>query len=513
MSSPITWRNVGSNNNGAANRLIVDGLDTVGDAFGGIKTALRDVQADRQAVYDNAVDTNTQRFLDTVASYRDVNALNEADQAGVFKELLSGFGNTVDRERTRDAVATQLAALQGRKTDEIAYNTALDSEQNRLLAQEEAPVIRGIEASLANNDFAGARAAVNGSNLRDKASLLDRIEAQERGESQYQRDVTRQGFEDNRLQGIRDLINSNRSTATDFNTGAQSIFDRAGVTKEQYVSGSLPAEQYADIRAQLANLPRPMTEEELIQRTRQATLNAPGARIEDLGQLDGVIRDAMNDGLSERQALEVQTQVDAYARANGIDSLSNNIFSTENQERLGGMSYAEGGSIIDQAFSEEDLEDWDYSQWKDDLINAAINGIEISSGKKGETVRIKVPPSILVDSLKATRGSPIETDNQFKNAIVDKLTEIGALDMYKQAKDLEAKSREFTAAAKAKANRNNPLYSANALYRELNTARARQEVPTIPTPDVPEEVVPVDGDSPEEIRRKAKLLLENVRVN
>ena len=75
---PITWRNINSRSDSAANALLNSAETSFNNAFANLGKSVDGIQSDRKAEYDHLVDTNTQNFLDTVRKYSDLDQLKAA---------------------------------------------------------------------------------------------------------------------------------------------------------------------------------------------------------------------------------------------------------------------------------------------------------------------------------------------------------------------------------------------------------------------------------------------------
>lgn len=174
MSNPITWRNINGPSNHAATELLRQSGNSFNKAFDGIGSTIKDLQTRER-------NENTQNFLDTVAKYRTVDDLNEADTSGLFQKLISDSGGNIDRSQVRGAVDSRRSNL---------MNQALDLQKFDQTMQKysEAPLVDDIRAAYARGNVPLGDSLRKGENLTVDAQLdTDRTTALSRA---YQKAIS-----------------------------------------------------------------------------------------------------------------------------------------------------------------------------------------------------------------------------------------------------------------------------------------------------------------------------------
>lgn len=163
MSSPITWRNVGSDTNPAA---ISSVFDAATRNFSGGLGALGGILKDTQAVQDNNVkaidEAAKQAYLDQLQGIKTVDGL---EQARPSLEQARASLSVAARAATRGADEARTTAL---RTNLTAGQTFGDQQTDRtdLAAQEQ------IKALTAKGDLVGAKALLDASTFRKGAADL-----------------------------------------------------------------------------------------------------------------------------------------------------------------------------------------------------------------------------------------------------------------------------------------------------------------------------------------------------
>ena len=89
------------------------------------------LDSQRKADQAKLRDKNTQNFLDTLASYKTVGDLTQANSQGIFDNLRASYGNNIDRERVRGAYDSALSALQNRTNSTDKFQDTQQLRENR----------------------------------------------------------------------------------------------------------------------------------------------------------------------------------------------------------------------------------------------------------------------------------------------------------------------------------------------------------------------------------------------
>ena len=101
--------------------------------------------------------------------YRTPEALQEAQQAGVFENLLSGFGGKVNNDTVRNAIPQALQTLQQRTLADNQYTDNIASRENR------EPIDAALALAQAGR-VAEAKAAINALDTPNTANLLKQVD-------------------------------------------------------------------------------------------------------------------------------------------------------------------------------------------------------------------------------------------------------------------------------------------------------------------------------------------------
>lgn len=167
MATPITWRNVNSDSNSAANALLAQAGQTFGnalDSFGKVATGLQKDAIGRQ---EELVKKNTNDFLNAISRYTSPEQLQQAQAEGVFRNMLTGYGKDIDQAAVRNAAEERLGILQQQTLNGIKVGDA----QYQQKAQ---PIIDAYKAAVLNNKDADAALLLKDNPwLRDQAGLID----------------------------------------------------------------------------------------------------------------------------------------------------------------------------------------------------------------------------------------------------------------------------------------------------------------------------------------------------
>lgn len=182
MAGPITWRNVGGGG-GNIGALLNGGQNQINGAADGL---LRTLDQFRKQNVSNAGlirADNTQNFLDQVAAVGGAEQLANPEVQAQLEQARLGYGNAIDRDAARGAVAARLAALQTQSVNTQKYNDVQEEVSQR-------PVLEDLAAKMYSGDIAGYNQVLAEKNLRDEAGLRKQLMA-------YTDDVTNQGYRAN----------------------------------------------------------------------------------------------------------------------------------------------------------------------------------------------------------------------------------------------------------------------------------------------------------------------------
>lgn len=169
MAGPITWRNVNSDNNSGQSRALLGAGQAIGGGANALMDAIAQQQKIQQANQKVQVGNNTQDFLDKVASLPGgAAALADPTQQAGLESLRQSYGNQIDREATRGAVASQLGALQGQELNTIKYGDTTQEVAQR-------PLVDKLQELQAAGDTAGVDKILNENQFRDEGALRGQL--------------------------------------------------------------------------------------------------------------------------------------------------------------------------------------------------------------------------------------------------------------------------------------------------------------------------------------------------
>jgi hypothetical protein len=197
MAGPITWRNVSSGGGINPGALLASGGQAVQQGLASLQAL-----ADRQMQLNvrnqqNLREVNTQDYLDQVAQVNDPTQLADpAVQAGL-EATRQGYGNLIDRARTRSAVNQQLQTLQNQQLTADKFTDEQTERGQRGLVEQAYTLAR-------NGDTKGVKSLLDSTNFLDEGKLgaqLDQVidngtnrqyraEDQARQNRQEQRSIT-----------------------------------------------------------------------------------------------------------------------------------------------------------------------------------------------------------------------------------------------------------------------------------------------------------------------------------
>lgn len=145
MAEPITWRNIGGGGGANPTALLALGQNQVQQGFNAISGLLKDEQ---RLQTQNAVqvrDNNTAKYLDAVASAGGLDALQDPAKRAELEDMRAGFGASIDRNATRDAIDKRVTGLQKQTLVANQFTDQATERQQREL------VDRGLEMANAGD--------------------------------------------------------------------------------------------------------------------------------------------------------------------------------------------------------------------------------------------------------------------------------------------------------------------------------------------------------------------------
>lgn len=158
MAEPITWRNIGGGGGANPTALLALGQNQVQQGFNAISGLLKDEQ--RLQVQNTAQvrDNNTAKYLDAVASAGGLDALQDPAKRAELEDMRAGFGASIDRNATRDAIDKRVTGLQKQTLVANQFtDQATEREQRGLvdrgLELANAGDMEGVQKLLADTQF------------------------------------------------------------------------------------------------------------------------------------------------------------------------------------------------------------------------------------------------------------------------------------------------------------------------------------------------------------------------
>ena len=136
MANPITWRNVDAPHVDEAMRGFAWAGNSINTGFDNFTTALKQNEANNQAVWQQGKDANTAAYLDELRKYRTPEELQAAQQGGALDALKQRFGQQVDLNRIGTETDNRVPLLQTRGKAAIDFATAQRNEAQRPLREQ-----------------------------------------------------------------------------------------------------------------------------------------------------------------------------------------------------------------------------------------------------------------------------------------------------------------------------------------------------------------------------------------
>lgn len=184
MATPITWRNVGRQNDSAAASLLRDSQASINAGLGGLQNLVRDRQAldtqNREVLRQNA----RQSFLDSLNQYQDVDAFNRDMESGAITRNLAALD-----ARTRGEVQEAVRAM----PEQLMNRQRQASEFADFRAQEAAtPLYESLRASVLDGSFKPEsltpeqQATLNQAGLYDDLLGFNQTTVRQRADQEFQ---------------------------------------------------------------------------------------------------------------------------------------------------------------------------------------------------------------------------------------------------------------------------------------------------------------------------------------
>jgi hypothetical protein len=506
---PITWKNVNSSGNEAANNLFNASADRLTSAFGKFGNVVKGVQDDRQAEYDYGVDQNVQSFLDRVKGYNDVNQLQQDQASGLFQNLIQGYDGQVDRSRIDGAVANQIKTLRDGVISNDQYNTTLKNIEQRpqieevmRLAETDAKAATalanqyGLGVDVLNNVQSSDLQNINHANaLHDQEKIeLERVNQPKRDQA---KSLLGQAQLDGDFSAAQDYISSlpvemRSGLLTDLRVAqnAYNVFKRGqdtqtandGIRKleaEAVSKSNEDNERYVaqqDGLAEMMRMPRKADgsiDRDNLTREQANALKtvAPAksqsyylnqfkreaAASEDYHLINPAAFDSAVSRINQLTSPEIapgDQQAYSQAKANLARQYkippSQNVFSPEKQNFDG---VAEAARIMGDPKWEEKfgaMTDRELGIAADTIAQALNGGMPISVDTgDGTTETARLTPQLIELALGSTAGGWFEIAEDLPGEITKRIKSAGLADQYREAKDYQTKTSQLDSSFKS----------------------------------------------------------------
>jgi hypothetical protein len=481
MASPITWRNVGRGNNGAAVGLLNSATSDFNNAFKGINAAVGDIEQGRENEYKHLVKTNTDEFLNRINSFNNVDDFTAAQQSGEFQNMLAGYNGDVNQELTRGAAAAHLRKLQNRRTDEIAYTTANANEDERLAVAAEKPFITELNNLFeVDPDKARALAQQYGESgkIRDYSGLMEAWETESRSDTDYanqqsdrarQLEIQRQN--DAAMQNVKDLFAKGQADQERYLSQVNSAADGFGipVINGQARPDLVSTDKAREFERAIQSIEAPMSATML----QQEALRAQGSLVnpETAAYANEYLATMLNPQLAVKDRDTLEKREAALRKSYNIDQ---NVFRPEMQNF---DAATEAARIVKE--NGEKFGGW----WDSDRATAQSEMMKALSGnyaltlkdEGGESINIRVTPAIVELAL-SNAEDWIFTDfepDKFTENLEKAIKDLGLTKQYKDFKEYEEESLKNTRAAQAKFRQGDSAYRADMVQNSLSGLSGR----------------------------------------
>lgn len=163
MASPIRWDNVNAPDFSSSGRMLEASGQQMGNAIASLKDILNSTNQVEQANWENQRTNTTNGALAKIMSFADPNALADAQNSGLYQQLIGDGSVPIDQKSVMAALDSRGQVLQNRAVAGINYENAMTDkaqEGNRQQAL----------MHLLNGNMPGFKQAVAG--VRDPASLV-----------------------------------------------------------------------------------------------------------------------------------------------------------------------------------------------------------------------------------------------------------------------------------------------------------------------------------------------------
>lgn len=158
MAGPITWRNVGNGGGGNPAALLAMGQNQVQQGLSAIGDLFKNEQRLQEKNAVQQRENNTAQYLDAVASAGGLEALQDPTKRQELEALRSGFGASIDRNATRDAIDNRVKGLQQQTMVANQFNDQVTEREQRGLIDEglklaQAGDMEGVQKLLNDTQF------------------------------------------------------------------------------------------------------------------------------------------------------------------------------------------------------------------------------------------------------------------------------------------------------------------------------------------------------------------------
>lgn len=163
MASPIRWDNVNAPDFSSSGRMLEASGQQMGNAIASLKGILNTTNQVEQANWENQRTNTTNGALAKIMSFADPNALADAQNSGLYQQLIGDGSVPIDQKAVMAALDSRGQLLENRGVASINYENAMTDkaqEGNRQQAL----------MHLLNGNMPGFKQAVAG--VRDPASLV-----------------------------------------------------------------------------------------------------------------------------------------------------------------------------------------------------------------------------------------------------------------------------------------------------------------------------------------------------
>lgn len=413
MASPITWKNINSQVDTGAVRLLDNAQQSFNAGLSGLGKIVDQEQALRAANRNQVRGNNLTDITSALNKFKTVGEFNDADQAGQIDSMLAGYGNNFDRNAVNALRQSLPGQLMARENTENTFN-------DNALQREVAPIMEQIAAANVSGDdplrdsltaqykdiltkankYSGAVQAGVG---QDRSELEQGWgdETQKFNVDQRTRTLTQQQAGD-QLNALTAAAQNNYFTDGKAQEEANNLTARDDFGLQLDDSNQIdydnsdPAKVLAYSRAVASGqVARPLSQTDAVRQLMTDARNIPGANLLSPEQLTAASSyldsNLMQAGqLAQADAQQMADTLTSYKQQTGMDT------NTQFLER--GFNPVQSVSALISEFSEKE-------SWKnmfddtgvqtgivDAATNALQNGVDIEDAE-GKSHKVKLVPS------------------------------------------------------------------------------------------------------------------------